>query len=250
MFDFGPHREAAPRQQTFACPACRGRLVMSREHERGPLTCPHCDTTIAAPPFFSRRRLGTAKPWPELHAACQHCGEPHRVDARWFGQSLRCTRCDGATPVAEPSWWGWHRPVAKYLTQEDLRRSLHHRMLATGRRAFADSAIPADTRRRFAFYCGHCGVLHEARVWDIASQMACEHCDVMLIIPPPLRAGRQSVRVAGKGAIPPARSGQSLTCEICRQPFVCDDPATMTDPPRCQDCAPEAREISRAGYRW
>jgi DNA-directed RNA polymerase subunit M/transcription elongation factor TFIIS len=250
MFDFGAQREPATQQQTFACPACRGRLVMSREHERGSLTCPHCDTTIAAPPFFSRRRLGTAKPWPELHVACEHCGEPHRVDARWFGRSLRCGYCDRVTPVAQPGWWAWHRPVAKFLTQEDLRRSLHHRMLATGRRAFADSAIPADTRRRFAFYCGHCGSLHEARVWDIASQMACEQCDVMLIIPPPLRNGSPH---ATESPTPPAErqsDGPHVFCTACGEALTHAEAAGATAPPRCTRCGSNQQRSRASSLRW
>jgi transcription elongation factor Elf1 len=256
MFDFGYQREPATRQQTFACPACRGRLVMSREHELGPLTCPHCDTTVAAPPFFSRRRLGTAKPWPEMRVTCQQCGELHRVDARWFGRSLRCGHCDSLTGVEAPRWWRWHRPVAKYLTQEDLRRSLHHRMLATGRRAFADSAIPADTRRRFAFYCGHCGGLHEARVWDIASQMACEQCDVMLIIPPPLRPDHQREaelpRVPPKPPAPrePAAPRTGGFCTRCGQALTSNVAAGTADLPRCQRCGTQTQRSRASSLRW
>ena len=78
-------------------------------------------------------------------------------------------------------------PIARTFTHADLRRSLHHLMLAVDRRSMPDEKLGPRARRRFGFVCGACGARQNARVWDIASQRRCGYCGAMMIIPAPRR---------------------------------------------------------------
>lgn len=220
------------RQQLFDCPACHQRMVMAPEHEQLPLKCAACATVVWAPPFFRRR----AQPFTRIaeshvRARCPACDLEHAADPRWIGKAFACTACGTQTPVNEPAGWRWQRPVAKYLTKDEQRWSLHHRMLAATRTEFADSALEPKMRRRFEFYCGFCGALHEARRWDIASQTACKRCEVLMIIPPPLPVQRSKADVSRTSEPPGAETGP----RFCPQ---CGAARTASKPEqRCRRCA-------------
>lgn len=91
---------------------------------------------------------------------------------------------DASSPTIVPELGGV-LPVARTFTRADLRRSLHHLMLATDRRYVPDVQLDPRARQRFVFRCGACGTEQIARVWDIASQRRCSQCHTMMIIPAP-----------------------------------------------------------------
>jgi predicted RNA-binding Zn-ribbon protein involved in translation (DUF1610 family) len=140
------------------------------------------------------------------------------------GGLRRCDDCGWSFPQPTPAWERWQRPVAKIFTRADQRRSLHHLMLSTDRRWFPDQALDERERRRFDFYCGACGRLQQARVWDIAAQRNSRWCDALMIIPTPRHARRAPIvptewsanasRQADRGA---------LYCPQCGTPLAAAD---------------------------
>ena len=170
----------------FQCPSCRVRLTIDEQQRGKTVDCPHCEQQFTAP--------------------CYHVGEPG-----WRPKSIRetmpraCPACGGPAPVSFPShsrrecarcgheFAGTEAhsarlpsmPVARTFSREDRRWSLQHLMLSADKRFVPDALLGARAKRRFRFYCGDCGSIQVARIWDIASQLPCSTCDSLVIIPAP-----------------------------------------------------------------
>jgi len=110
-----------------------------------------------------------------------------QVDGLRSGTPLVCSACGMTCLAATPPWERWRRPVARVLTRNDLRCSLHHLMFWAPRPRVASESLDVRARRTFEFYCGACGHLQQARVWDIATEQTCSICGTVMIVPAPVR---------------------------------------------------------------
>lgn len=196
------------REFEFDCPACGGRLWIPIQGRRLPVECGHCRQTSIAPWFHAR---------------------------------------PGERPPSRASRAGGRgRPVARTFTAGDLRRSLHHLMLGCRRPYVPPPALSPRARRYFDFYCGACGALQWAQVYEIATQRPCGACDALMIIPAPEapggpHAGDPPWPVAGPtAAIPPTAgrlpvTGGLLYCPQCGRPVDGAD-RTRRAPSWCGAC--------------
>lgn len=188
----------------FRCPACRAWTPRGAGET---VVCARCGQRVPVPVRIEPGGYRSAGPPPaQVRVACPRCGQPVAVppDA---DASFCCPACGGR--IGAPALLRWWRPVARYLTPHELRYSLHHLMLSADYSWWPDSAIPPEARERFDFYCGCCGELHSARVWDIGSQRYCGHCGVLMVVPVRRRPGRR-----GAGSDGPA-PGRRLFCPQC-----------------------------------
>ena len=201
----------------FDCPGCRARLAVTAEERGGLITCERCNLEFPAPCFHQDSR--TDRPprrfRPRGYAChCPQCGATRQVlDA---GDETECERCGRKFSPPGAPWLRWLRPVARVLTDEDQSRSLHHLMLSTERIWLPDAALEDRARRRFSFYCGACGRVQQARVWEIASQQRCRDCDALMIIPAPHGVQRVPCTPAAAAAPPEInRAKEVLYCPRC-----------------------------------
>ncbi|RMF71704.1 MAG: hypothetical protein D6744_17575 [Planctomycetota bacterium] len=200
----------------FDCPACRGRLSITALERGGLISCSHCGVDLPAPCFhvdsredrpprvFQRR---------DYTCHCPHCGAPRAVMD--VGHEVECESCGQLfTPPAAP-WLQWLRPVARVLTDEDQARSLHHLIGGTDRVWMPDEVLEDREKQRFSFYCGACGRLQTARVWDIATQRACSACQSLMIIPAPHGAQVVPTQPAADRADETPARREVLYCPRC-----------------------------------
>ncbi len=210
----------------FDCPACRERLSITAEERGQAVQCPHCATVLPGPDFPVRgvTARGAIRGWIKRGK-----GGAVRTDGRHGGRPLQrmggeaARRAGGGalyrTAGEAPEWERWRRPVAKVFNRHDLLRSLQHWLMDGRRVGPPDEELSDRERRRFEFYCGACGHMQQARVWDIALQADCTCCGLRLIVPAPRwgrdrpwpgveqrREGEEAGRV-DEGA---ARGGKSL----------------------------------------
>lgn len=178
----------APSTSTFIfdCPNCRGRLTITAAQRNLLLHCTHCNLQFPAPDF-RRSWLDAPAPRPLLRypCRCRHCNAVNDAVDADAGLPLRCDGCHEWFPQPAAPWERWRRAVARVFTRADQRRSLHHLMFAGARLAWHDDDIELRALRRFEHYCGGCGRLRQARVWDIASQQRCPECRALFIVPCP-----------------------------------------------------------------
>jgi hypothetical protein len=174
----------------FQCPACRVRLSIDEQQRGQRISCPHCHWAMTAPRYYLGR-----PGW-----------RPRSVHESLTGE---CPTVDPAVAADDDSL-----PVARTFTREDRRWSLQHLMLSTSQRLMGDAMLGARARRRFEFYCGDCGSIQTARVWDIASQQPCSSCDSFVIIPAPCpRAASHDSHTARRRRAPSPKAG--LFCPQC-----------------------------------
>ncbi len=208
-----PHPTTRP-AAAFRCPACRAWTAVGTSPVA---TCRTCGQRVPVPPRIAPDAGRSAGPPPaEVQAACPHCHRALRIRPD-VDASLTCPHC--RRQIGRPGWLRWWRPTARYLTPAELRYSLHHLMLSADYAWWPDAAIPEQARTRFEFYCGNCGELHTARVWDIGSQRYCGHCGVLLIVPT-----RHGVRTTTAPTPPAAhpRGTPRLYCPQCGQPVAAE----------------------------
>jgi hypothetical protein len=168
----------------FDCPRCGERCAIGA-HERGrDVVCAGCRLAFPGPNF------------PVRTFGFERGNAPHLVQHAHGNTQTRSVRQSADTPRRERSdetdgpGAKWLRPVAKVFTAAERSYSLHHLMLGVRRLFRPDPALPPAGRRRFEFYCGACGRLQAARVWDIASQTCCVWCGELMIVPCPAHARR------------------------------------------------------------
>ncbi len=165
----------------------------------------------------------------EVRAACPHCARVLRIRPE-ADASLACPHC--RRRIGPPGWLRWWRPTARFLTPAELRFSLHHLMLSADYAFWPDEAIPADARTRFEFYCGCCGELHAARVWDIGSQRYCGRCGVLMVVP--TRHAARATRPFDGPPPPAPQHERQLYCPQCGQPVA--GTASRLGSLRCPRC--------------
>lgn len=177
-------------QFAFECPRCHARITMDAAQRGRRMRCHHCKLDLPGP-VFARARLGEPDLWSDdtYVVTCEHCGHATHALASAAGRERICGACGRSCVQPAPPWDRWRRVVAKVLTPDDQRRSLHHLIHSGESALFDDAELEAIARRRFMYYCGGCGKLHEARVFDIARQLKCVACDVLMIVPAPRGAG-------------------------------------------------------------
>lgn len=202
----------APRPaRSFRCPACGAWTAAGTS---AVATCRACEQRVPVPPRIDRDAGRSSGPPPaEVQAACPYCQAALRIrpDA---DASLICPHC--RRQIGLPAWLRWWRPTARYLTPAELRYSLHHLMLSADYAWWPDEAIPREARTRFEFYCGACGELHTARIWDIGSQRYCGRCGVLMVVP--TRHAARGGRRAAEASTRTAAGGSQLFCPQCGQP--------------------------------
>ncbi len=212
----------------FDCPRCGRRCRIDPQQRGEAVACAGCRVVFPGPDFplrpsgvsrgAGRRSLGRAAgraPAPAGQAA----GNAPELETATF-----------ATDESEARGAEWQRSVAKVFTAAERSYSLHHLMLGVRRFFSPDSTLPAEARRRFEFYCGACGRLQGARVWDIASQTCCVACGELMIVPSPPHRPRHAISAES------AEPADALYCPGCGQA------ATVSDRRRvrhsyCERCA-------------
>ncbi len=175
--------------------------------------------------------MKTAEQGHRFHFDCPRCGERCRILASQRGALIDCVSCGleflgplfplgpgdsisrDAAHCAAP-WDRWRRPVSKVFTRRDRSYSLHHLMMDERRRIYPDFRMMPRSRRLFEFYCGSCGHLQNARVWEIATQTPCRCCSELMIVPTPSHARRTTTSTG------PAE----LFCPQCGQHAPLSDP--------------------------
>ena len=178
------HRVPTGRAFTFDCPACGARMKITADERDDLIQCAACRVEFPGPDFRSSRLDPAPPPRSRSYrCACTICRGSVEVSEHFVGRYASCPHCKNAFRQPPPPWEKWRRPVAKVFTGADRRRSLHHLMLRHDYSAAVDERLSERDLRRFEFYCGGCGRLRQARVWDIAYQRVCENCGVLMIVP-------------------------------------------------------------------
>jgi transcription elongation factor Elf1 len=220
------------RRFRFDCPACAARLEIDRTQRGRLATCQACGQTFPGPAFPDPGpRRAVPRPDYTYRCSCPFCMHETSASLRSAGRLRACEECGRDFVQPHSPWERWQRPVSRIFTRGDLRRSLHHLMLATFRVRLADHRLERRARRRFEFYCGACGHLQQARVWEIATQQRCAVCDAMMIVPCPPHRHRDADATACDGSAlfcprcgtrvePADRSRRTRTrCPACRKWF-------------------------------
>lgn len=192
----------------FDCPKCRCRCRAPTAAGSDHTACTHCGTAFPTPhppepPGTQRSRA--------RRTGCPACGRRLRTHAGVRPRSYVCGYCRCEFPVPIDESHEWSRPVARVFTRRDRSYSLHHLMMHTRRAIFPDRALSARARRRFEFYCGLCGCLQPARVWDIAAQVPCRACDALVIVPSPVHRPERVVAWSSLSEMPEPRPRMSAS---------------------------------------
>ena len=185
----------------FDCPACGVRLRMDAGQRGHVLTCDACQTAFPGPDFL--RSFWDPPPQScdeEYTCRCPRCRRALTAREHARGRTIECAACGGQFIQPPPPWDEWRRRVARVITHYEQRWSLSHLLFVCERTFVPDEKLPAGWRRRFEFYCGQCGRLQRARVWDIAAQKRCTGCDALLIVPAPRAPRRPGRMVASYSA--------------------------------------------------
>jgi hypothetical protein len=220
----------------FDCPACGTRQVMTIA-ERGRLrTCGKCGIAFPAPEFHAAGRLpGPACRDQEYAVHCTHCGVRQTVRETTAGQLHVCDRCAATFRQPLPDWERWRRPVARVLPNDDFRASPQVSRQAgqmAGRRAVRTRAtdVPTLTALQplqtgaalgpaaaawFEFYCGACGVVQRAGVWQIALPGRCTVCGLRLVVPAPRARAPVSAAAWRLVRAAPLPGARGLYCPKC-----------------------------------
>ncbi len=151
---------------------------------------------------------------PLYECICPSCHEIQALAENAVSAAMVCQACNTAFETPAAPWARWRRPVSKVFTRRERRYSLHHLMMHERRRAYPDLWLSPRARRLFEFYCGCCGHLQNARVWEIATQTPCQWCSELMIVPTPCHASR---RAASTGTA-------ELFCPQCGQRAPLSDP--------------------------
>ncbi len=182
----------------FDCPNCRRRLRIRADQRNQPIECLSCAIVLPGP-AYRRGQLDVAPPAPPrpYECRCPTCELAARVSDADVGALTRCGRCQDWFEQPPPPWEQWRRPVARVFTRRDRLGSLFHLMLSRDLARWPDAQLDPPSRRLFEFYCGRCGHVQIARVWDIASQQRCGDCQALFVVPSPphRRASRAAARV-------------------------------------------------------
>lgn len=194
---------------------------------------------------FAGMKIAEQVHW--FHFDCPRCGERCRIAAEQRGELIHCGSCGleflgpvfplgpGDSLAREAAlcevpalpWGRWRRPVSKVFTRRERSYSLHHLMMHQRRRAHPDLCLTPRARRLFEFYCGACGHLQDARVWDIATQTPCQWCGELMIVPSPAHPRRMTTS---------STSPAELFCPQCGQPAPLSDPRRRRNS-YCDHCA-------------
>ena len=190
--------------------------------------------------------MKTAEQVHRFHFDCPRCGERCRIAAGQRGALIDCRSCGleflgplfplgpgdsisrdvAPCETPAPPWDRWRRPVSKVFTRRDRSYSLHHLMMDERRRAYPDFRMMPRARRLFEFYCGSCGRLQDARVWEIATQTPCQWCNELMIVPTPSHARRTAT----------STNPAELFCPQCGQRAPLSDPQRRRSS-HCDHCS-------------
>ena len=196
----------------FDCPRCGERCSIALRERDTLVQCGSCRLEFPGPLYSAAP--GAPRPRSEeqmFECACPHCGKTRRQLENAHAVHVACTACGNAFAVPKAPWAHWRRPVAKVFTHHDLSYSLHHLMMDVRRWIYPDHRLSPRARRSFEFYCGACGRLQKARVWDIASQTPCQFCNELMIVPSPRHAPRGSAAADAPDRLYCPQCGQIAT---------------------------------------